>query len=415
MTDQIALAPPALLEPPKPVAPVQQEQAAEMVQLDESMTTDLDTRSASFIDGVVSERVISDSFQAKLAAIHNLGSEEIRASASVSNRMLDRPTRAMKSGLFDESSEISQDLVALRKQVEDLDPSRHGDLMAAGNLEKIPLVGSFFVSPMRKYFMEYQSAQANIDAIINSLYHGQDELRKDNAAIEQEKVNLWDTMQKVSQYIYLAKHIDANLESRIADIEGQEPEKARVVKEEMLFYVRQKVQDLLTQQAVSIQGYLALDMVRKNNLELIKGVDRATTTTVSALRTAVMVAQALANQKLVLDQISALNTTTSNMIESTSVLLKQNTADIHKQASEATIEIEQLQRAFDNIYETMDMISDYKVEALDNMQETVNVLTSEVQKANTYLDRVRGEEAARSVDVEVREPFGRAGSDELIL
>ena len=98
--------------------------------------------------------MISDSFQAKLTAIHNLGKEEIRASASVSNRMLDRPTRAMESGLFDETSKISQDLVALRKQVEDLDPSRHGDLMAAGNLEKIPLVGRFFVSPIRKYFMD---------------------------------------------------------------------------------------------------------------------------------------------------------------------------------------------------------------------------------------------------------------------
>ncbi len=267
MTDQVAFTPPALLETAgKPVAPVQQERAAEMVQLDESMTTDLDARSASFIDGVVSESVISDSFQAKLTAIHNLGNEEIRASASVSNRMLDRPTRAMESGLFDETSKISQDLVALRKQVEDLDPSRHGDLMAAGNLEKIPLVGRLFVSPVRKYFMEYQSAQSNIDAIINSLYHGQDELRKDNAAIEQEKVNLWDTMQKVSQYIYLARHIDAELESRIAEIEVQEPEKARVVKEEMLFYVRQKVQDLLTQQAVSVQGYLALDMVARTIL-----------------------------------------------------------------------------------------------------------------------------------------------------
>src|SRR2546428_13963908 len=65
-----------------------------------------------------------------------------------------------------------------------------------------------------------------------------------------------------------------------------------------------------TQLAVNAQGYLALELVRKNNLELIKGVDRATTTTISALRTAVIVAQALTNQELVLNQITALNTTT---------------------------------------------------------------------------------------------------------
>ena len=71
--------------------------------------------------------------------------------------------------------------------------------------------------------------------------------------------------------------------------------------------MRQKRQDLLTQLAVSVQGYLALDLIRRNNVELIKGVDRATTTTISALRTAVIVAQALSDQKLVLDQITALN------------------------------------------------------------------------------------------------------------
>ena len=86
---------------------------------------------------------------------------------------------------------------------------------------------------------------------------------------------------------------------------------AKALSQDVLFYVRQKHQDLLTQLAVSIQSYLAIDIIIKNNIELIKGVDRASTTTVSALRTAVIVAQALGNQKLVLDQITALNTTTS--------------------------------------------------------------------------------------------------------
>jgi uncharacterized protein YaaN involved in tellurite resistance len=140
---------------------------------------------------------------------------------------------------------------------------------------------------------------------------------------------------------------------------------------------------------VSDQGYLALDLIKKNNIELIKGVDRATTTTVSALRTAVMVAQALANERLVLDQIKALSTTTGNLIESTSQMLKQQTGQIYEQASSATIDIAQLQRSFDNIYATMDAVADYKVKALSTMQQTVDALSSEVDKAKTYLDRTR--------------------------
>jgi uncharacterized protein YaaN involved in tellurite resistance len=129
----------------------------------------------------------------------------------------------------------------------------------------------------------------------------------------------------------------------------------------------------------------------------MKGVDRATTTTVSALRTAVIVAQALANQKLVLDQISALNTTTGNLIASTSEMLRDQSAAIHQQAASSTIDIAQLQKAFANIYQTMDTIADFKTKALASMQTTVDSLGQEITKSRTYLDRVRNQESAQAV------------------
>src|SRR3546814_5013859 len=132
--------------------------------------------------------------------------------------------------------------------------------------------------------------------------------------------------------------------------------------------------------AVTVQGYLALDLVKKNNVELVKGVDRASTTTVAALRTAVTVAQALVGQRLVLEQITALNTTTANMIDSTGEMLKNQTAQIHEQAASSTIPIETLQRAFPNIYDTMHNIDAFKLKALDHMKPTVNTLSNEVEK-----------------------------------
>ena len=175
--------------------------------------------------------------------------------------------------------------------------------------------------------------------------------------------------------------------AQIATLEAADPDKATALKQDVLFYVRQKHQDLLTQLAVSIQNYLAIDITIKNNIELIKGVDRASTTTVSALRTAVIVAQALGNQKLVLDQITALNTTTSGLIQSTSEMLRDNSVRIQEQAASATIGIEQLQAAFANIYQTMDAIDTFKVQALDNMAATIGTLETEVAKSRTYLER----------------------------
>ena len=383
---------PESLQAPKPIKAVEREQADGMVKLDNTTLDRLDAKATEFVDAVLKEDVNTEVFKKKVNTIHNMGNKEIRASAEMSNRMLEKPVNSLKEGIFDEESPISSALLELRKTVENLDPSKQGNLFAPQKfLGFIP-----YGNKINNYFEGYQSSQKNIDRILNTLKRSQDELRKDNASLEQEKVNLWNTMQRIQEYIYVGKEIDKALEERIAEIELTNSEKARIVKEEMLFYVRQKMQDLLTQLAVSIQGYLALDMVRKNNLELIKGVDRASTTTVSALRTAVIVAQALTSQKLVLDQISALNTTTSNLVEATSAMLKQQSAETYKQASSSTVELEKLQSAFSNIYETMDMVSAYKLEALDNMKETVDALTTEIGRANTYLDRVRQEEVARA-------------------
>ena len=380
------LTPPDLtapLEPPKPVAKVTETEGR--IRLSQEKLAELDVKVQGFVEKLLDTPAPSDEFKTKVEAVHRLGNEEIRRASSVSNRMLERPLNTLKE---DSQSKVSQTLLELRKTVEGLDPAKQGGLLKGKKLFGI-------IPTSRKvdgYFQKYQSSQAQLNTILDALYSGQDELRKDNATIEQEKVHLWETMERLEQYVYIARKLDDALETRIREIEQAEPEKARIVKEEMLFYLRQKVQDLQTQLAVSIQGYLALDMVRKNNLELVKGVDRATTTTLSALRTAVMVSQGLANQKLVLDQVNALNATTGNMIQSTSELLKTQSAEVHTQAASAVVSVEQLQNAFDNVYSAVDTLANYKLEALANMKQTVNTLSGELERAKGYLDRVRDEE-----------------------
>jgi uncharacterized protein YaaN involved in tellurite resistance len=396
----ITTAPTAELAPPPAVTAVSAEQANEMVKLDAATVQRLDGMVEAYLSAVTSLDVHGGEFAAKVKDIQKLGDEDIRASAGVSNRLLDKPMAAMTDGGLAQASVVSRSLLDLRRTVEDLDPGRQGDLLSPRKL--LGLIP--FGNRLRDYFDKYRSSQTHLDAIIKALFSGQDELVRDNAAIEQEKANLWAVMGRLRQYVYLGQKLDAALEARITEIAAGDPDRARVLREDMLFYVRQKVQDLLVQLAVSVQGYLALDIIRKNNVELIKGVDRATTTTVSALRTAVIVAQALSDQKLVLDQITALNTTTGNLIESTSRLLREQSGKIGEQAASATIDLARLQAAFANIYATMDEIDAFKLRALDNMAKTVAALSAEVAKSQAYLDRVRQGEnsAALSGDSEVR-------------
>ena len=380
------------LIPPQPVPVVTESDASAMVRVDSATASKVDGMVNDYIKSLASLDPHSQDFANKVNAIHSMGNDEIRQSASVSNRLLDKPVKAMESGPFSKGANVSKSLVDLRHTVEDLDPSQQGLMNPKHLFGLIP-----FGNRLRDYFARYQSAQGHLNAIIQALYHGQDELRQDNAAIEQEKVNIWDIKGKLEQYIYLAGKLDAALAAQIDTIAQTDPERAKALREDVLFYVRQKRQDLLTQLAVNAQGYLALELVRKNNLELIKGVDRATTTTVSALRTAVIVAQALTNQKLVLNQITALNTTTGNLIESTSQMLKDQSGQIHEQAASATVSIEKLQAAFANIYATMDMIDNYKLQALDSMQKTIDALTGEVQKSQSYLERARNAPASAAI------------------
>jgi uncharacterized protein YaaN involved in tellurite resistance len=383
-----------VLEPPAPVQPVATTQVDGAVPIAIEDQARLDTMVANYLDAISSLDTHSAAFADKVRDIGKLGDDDIRSAASVSNRLLDKPMAAMQNGGLSEASEVGKSLLSLRRQIEELDPSKQGDLFSPRKLLGILPFGSG--DRVREYFDKYRSSQHEIDAIITGLYHGQDELQRDNASIEQEKINLWAAMGRLRQYAYLAQHLDDALVQRIATIEATDPDRAKVLKEDLLFPIRQKHQDLLTQLAVSVQGYLALDVIRRNNLELIKGVQRATTTTVSALRTAVIVAQALADQKLVLDQITALNTTTSNLIESTSAMLHQQSGQIAQQAASSTIQLEKLQTAFNNIYATMDEIDTFKVAALDNMQKTVTALSSEITRSQAYLDRARANESRES-------------------
>ncbi len=374
------------LDAPEPLQPIAASEAAGLVPLKAEETSELDKKVAQFVDELAALDSNSPEFGKKVDQLTAMGRKEIGEAAGASNRFLDRPVKAI-----DSDTGIGADLTELRMTVEKLDPAKNGRLTPGRKLfGLIPFGGR-----MRNYFRQYQSSQTHISAILNRLGSGKDELLMDNAAIDTERAQLWKTMHKLEQMIHISKSLDKSLEDKANELDATDPAKAKAIRESALFYTRQRTTDLLTQMAVTVQGYLALDLVKKNNVELVKGVDRASTTTVAALRTAVTVAQALTNQRLVLEQIGALNTTTAGMIDTTGEMLKSQTGAIHEQAAASTIPLETLQRAFQNIYETMDQIDAFKLQALGSMKQTVETLSSEVEKSRGYIARAEGVEKGR--------------------
>ncbi len=368
---------------------------AGLAPLREDQMTALEAKAAAFVDELAAIDANAPEFGKKVDQLTNMGRAEIAEAARQSNRFLERPVRAM-----DQEQGVGNDLATLRRTIQDLDPGRHGNLFAPKKFFGIIPYGN----KMRDYFDSYRSSQGHINSILAHLASGRDGLLKDNAAIDVERQQLWAAMGRLEQMVFISKALDQKLEEKAFAIELDDPAKAKAIRETALFYTRQRTQDLLTQMAVTVQGYLALDLVKKSNVELIKGVDRASTTTVSALRTAVTVAQALVGQKLVLDQITALNATTANIIDATGEMLRVQTSRIHEHAASSTIPIETLQRAFQNIYQTMDQIDDFKAKALVSMKQTVETLTDEIEKSRGYIARAEGQ-AQAALDGPAPSPF----------
>lgn len=372
---------------------IQDDEADSMLPaLDQNRVSEIRRQAQQFVTTISTLDSNSPAFGKEVEELRTLAASEMVKTGEGPSRLLSRASTsvagAKKSG-GDVQVRVASSLADLRSTVDDLTPNP-GDLSTTRKiLGFIP--GGNKVS---KYFQKYESAQTQLDNIIKALMHGQDELRKDNASLDQERRSLWDNLNELNEYAYFAKELDSQVVAQIESLKNSGAiDKANKMESDVLFEVRQRHQDILTQIAVGVQGYLAMDLVKKNNVELIKGVERARTTTVTALRTAIIVAEALTNQKLVLDQIDAVNATTNKLIGSVGEMLKQNTARVHEQAASSGVSTETLQKAFDDIYSTMDAIDTFKAQANTAMESTISNLSGQITKATPYLERSRQQEA----------------------
>jgi uncharacterized protein YaaN involved in tellurite resistance len=383
--DSKAAEPAALdLSAPAPVLVVAPEEAEKGITVAVDVAARIDAVVAAFIDSISSLDAHGEEYRRRIADVNSIGEREVIATSEMSNRLLDRPVRAM-TGILEGKAPIARNLVELRHTVEDLNPARYdlAQMSPRKLLGVIPLGDR-----LRNYFDRYTKAQSHIQAIIRALTESRNNLQADNAAIAQEERALWTEMETLRQYAYMARALDEALERRIDVLATTDAARGRTLREDVLFPVRHRLQDILTQLAVAAQGYAALRVVQQNNQEVVRAIQTATTTTTAALRTAVMVAQALTDQRLVVDQLKAVNEVTSSMIESTSELLKTQTADVEAQTTGAGVDLAALQRAWDNVFATLDQIDSYKSTALETMKVTVRELTGQVERSRAYVDHL---------------------------
>ena len=303
--------------------------------------------------------------------------------------MLQAPMRDLTRG-SEEGGPVAKSLADLRLEVEKLDPT--GVDLSPGAFSRlvglIPGVGT----PLRRYFMRYESSQTTIDAVIQSLEKGRDQLKRDNVTLIGDQKEMRELTLTLTEQVELAQALDGALVEQLeTEIAADEPRR-QFIEEEILFVVRQRTMDLQQQLAVNQQGVLATEMIIRNNRELTRGVDRAIDVTVSALQVAVTVALALAHQKVVLDKVEAVNRATSDLIAGTAERLKTQGTEIHEQAAGTMLDMDSLRSAFEDISIALDEISRYRREALPQMATTIlelDELAAESEEAIARMEEGR--------------------------
>lgn len=308
-------------------------------------------------------------------AIESFGSDVVKKSAQKNELLKTRLNELSKAG--EEGGAVAEGLEELSRQMKELDPT-------GIDFTKKGIFGKLF-NPVRNYFDRFQTADGAIADIVKSLEKGAGVLSDDNVTLEFEQASLRDLTKQLNRKMQLGEDLDKYLTANIERLrsEGGDEEKLKFIEEEVLFPLRQRMIDFGQMQAVNQNGIVAMEVIRKNNLELIRSVNRAQTVTVSALTVAVTVAGALFNQKIVLEKVKALNAATNNMIAATSTMLKEQGVEVQKQAIESNIDVETMKTAFKDTLEALESISTYKQEALPKLRQTIDefrTMTDEGEK-----------------------------------
>jgi len=370
-----------------------EETKAELALPEPDPGNELKTKAREYADKLISfDPADQTARDANHDAVESMG-RDLQSRAATRSRMLQAPLRDI-SRSSEDGGPVASSLADLRIEVEKLDPASVD--LSPGWFTR--LVGSIpgVGTPLKRYFMRYESTQTVIDSIIKSLEKGRDELKRDNVTLTEDQKHMRELTLTLTDQIALAHALDEVISGRLQqEITPDDPRRS-FIEEELLFAIRQRTMDMQQQLAVNQQGVLATELIIRNNRELIRGVDRAIDVTVSALQVAVTVALALAHQKIVIDKVEAINRTTSDLIAGTAERLKTQGTEIHEQAAGAMLDMDSLRQAFQDINIAFDEISRYRKKALPQMATTILELDKLAAESEAAIERLEKGQASTS-------------------
>lgn len=388
-------APSFQLTPPEVLAPVLPAVAKTAVPLKPELKTAVDDQVERFVTALLSEDVHSDEFKAKLDSAFALGKEEISVAASLmQGRFMQRNFVGV------EDSAAFKAIQDMRGHLDELNPGNEGDLF-----EPQKLLGFIpFGNKLQAYFRKFESAGGQLQKSMQQIYAARDDMQRDVVEVEAVRTKLWEAMQKLGGAVHFAETLDSKLAAKVDSLQATDPIRAKALQQEVLFYARQNLTDMLTQQAVCTNGYLALDVLKKTGREMMNGCSRVATTGMSALAVAQTVARATGNQIKVMEMLGGVNTTIENLIGETGRQLNNHVERTAEFSSNPMLGIDKIKEMFDQTFKAMDAMDTFRAKAIDVMGQNNAIMKQQLAQADQYLDRVRQEKAREATSAALSGP-----------
>lgn len=294
--------------------------------------------------------------------------QEIRRNIAHQSDLLNAPIKDIM-GNNDGNGSISTDLLALRRKVEEINPNNF-DFSESGFrrlLAKLPGIGS----KLEEWWSQYQSVSTVINDILTNLEKGKDVLAKDNITLKADRDKLMEYTWQLQDQLQIAMLLDTELEQWAGSLDAAQK---KYIEEDILYYLRQEVQDMQLSLGASNQAILVADIIRRANEELIRSTDRTLNISAKALQTAAALQVALSHQQKQMDAVKATNDMTVDLLKSTAEKAKTQGVQIVKDANDVSAMIDGLKQAFGDTIEAMNLLDAYKQEALPAMKNNVKLL-----------------------------------------
>ena len=376
------------LTPPDVIEPVPATRSDSLVPLKPERTQQIDAKVDAFVETLFTSDVQSDDFKHKLDQAFALGREEISVAASLLQG------RLMERNFTDAASTPAYQAIAeLRGHLDRLNPGNEGNLLDANRILGVIPWGN----KLQAYFRRFQSAGEQIKTCMTQLYAARDDVQKDLVDVDAQRTRIWAGMEKMAEAIQFAKALDTKIANRVDALKATDAVRARALEQEVLFYARQNLTDMLTQQAVSINGYLALDVIKKTGREMMNGCTRVATTGMSALAVAQTVARATGNQMQVMEMLDSVGGTINKLIAQTGEQLNQHVAQTTAFAKNPLVGVEQIKQMFDQTYRAMDAMDTFRSESIAVMGRNNEIIQAELERSREYTDRVRKAQANQAL------------------